>query len=460
MESLLRNARVLVVDDDADILTAARLLLKRHVQSVVVADNPEKIPGLLTESGTDIVLLDMNFAIGSNTGREGLEWLERVQQLDPGVVVILMTAYGDAETAVAAMKQGAADFVLKPWQNEKLLATLGAAARLHKSRNEVQRLKSRQRELTTQDSPRLIAASQGMKEVLALVAKTASTDANILIQGENGTGKELIARAIHEASARADEVMLSIDLGSLAESTFESELFGHVKGAFTDARSDRDGRFRAAAGGTLFLDEIGNLPLHLQAKLLRVLEQREVTPVGSDQSVPIDVRLVSATNVDLESLVAKGEFRPDLLYRINTVKLTLPPLRERIDDIQPLAEHFLEMNIRKYRLAEKQLPRATLRQLESYAWPGNVRELAHALERAVIISDSTQLLPEDLMLSGAARDAGDSSQLNLDSYNLEEVERQVVEAALKRFSGNVSHTAKALGITRTSLYRRMEKYQL
>lgn len=459
MESLLKNARVLVVDDDADVLTAARLLLKRHVKAVTVVDNPEQIPARLADGDTDIVLLDMNFAIGSNTGREGLEWLERVQQLDSGVIVILMTAYGDAETAVAAMKKGAADFVLKPWQNEKLLATLNAAARLHKSRNEVRRLKSRQRELTAQDSPQLIATSAGMKSVLALVNKTASTDANILIQGENGTGKELIARAIHDASDRADEVMLSIDLGSLAESTFESELFGHVKGAFTDARSDRDGRFRAAAGGTLFLDEIGNLPLHLQAKLLRVLEQREVTPVGSDQAVPIDVRLVSATNVDLESLVADGNFRPDLLYRINTVKLELPPLRERVDDIRPLAEHFLEQNIRKYRLNEKRLPAATLQQLEAYGWPGNVRELAHAMERAVIISDSAELLPEDLMLSGKAG-ASESGGLGLTSFNLEEVERQVVEAALKHHGGNVSHTAKALGITRTSLYRRMEKYAL
>lgn len=459
MESLLKSARVLVVDDDADVLTAARLLLKRHVKAVTVVDSPQQIPERLAAGDTDIVLLDMNFAIGSNTGREGLEWLERVQQLDPGVVVILMTAYGDAETAVAAMKKGAADFVLKPWQNEKLLATLNAAARLHKSRNEVRRLKSRQRELTSHDSPQLIAASEGMLNILALVNKTASTDANILIQGENGTGKELIARAIHEASGRADEVMLSIDLGSLAESTFESELFGHVKGAFTDARSDRDGRFRAAAGGTLFLDEIGNLPLHLQAKLLRVLEQREVTPVGSDQAVPIDVRLVSATNVDLESLAARGEFRPDLLYRINTVKLELPPLRDRIDDIRPLAQHFLEQNIRKYRLSDKRLPEATLKQLEAYGWPGNVRELAHAIERAVIISDSAELLPQDLMLSGKA-DVGANTGMGLTSFNLEEVERQVVEAALKHHGGNVSHTAKALGITRTSLYRRMEKYEL
>ena len=459
MESLLKSARVLVVDDDADVLTAARLLLKRHVKAVTVVDSPQQIPERLAAGDTDIVLLDMNFAIGSNTGREGLEWLERIQQLDPGVIVILMTAYGDAETAVAAMKKGAADFVLKPWQNEKLLATLNAAARLHRSRNEVRRLKSRQRELTSHDSPQLIAASEGMNNILALVNKTASTDANILIQGENGTGKELIARAIHEASSRADEVMLSIDLGSLAESTFESELFGHVKGAFTDARSDRDGRFRAAAGGTLFLDEIGNLPLHLQAKLLRVLEQREVTPVGSDQAVPIDVRLVSATNVDLESLAAQGEFRPDLLYRINTVKLELPPLRDRIDDIQPLAEHFLEQNIRKYRLSEKRLPTATLKQLEAYGWPGNVRELAHAIERAVIISDSAELLPQDLMLSGKP-DIGADTGMNLTTFDLEEVERQVVEAALKHHGGNVSHTAKALGITRTSLYRRMEKYEL
>ena len=451
--------QILVVDDDPDVLTAARLLIKRHFASVVVLDNPEKIRAAMAEHAVDVVLLDMNFASGRNTGKEGLNWLTRIREDDPEAVVILMTAYGDAELAVEAMQLGATDFVLKPWQNEKLIATLGAGVALRRSRGEVRQLKARQAALSDTAPSQLIAQSAEMQRVLQLVSKAAPTDVNVLIRGENGTGKEVIAREIWRQSQRSDAVFLGVDLGSLPETLFESELFGHVKGAFTDAVKDRMGRFQAADGGTLFLDEIGNLPLHLQAKLLRTLETREVMPVGADRPSPFDVRLIAATNANLEDAIDNETFRPDLLYRINTIQIELPPLRSRQADIPLLAQHFLNRYARKYNAGEKSLSADAVERMQAYAWPGNVRELEHAIERAVIMGESNVLGPDDFMLSIQAN-SHSGGRLQFSSLDLETVEKEVVRFVLERHDGNVSHAAKELGITRTSLYRRMEKYEL
>jgi DNA-binding NtrC family response regulator len=455
-----RSGKILVVDDDPGVLTAARLLLKRHFAVVQAESDPSRIPELL-RTGFDVVLLDMNFARGADTGAEGLAWLARMLEIDPGLVVVLMTAYGDVSTAVNAMKAGATDFVLKPWQNEKLVATVTAALSLRGSRDEVARLRTRARELVdaaTGAAQPVIGAAPAMREVFELVRRAAPTDANVLILGESGVGKELVARLLHDQSRRAREVFMSVDLGAVSATLFESELFGHRKGAFTDAREDRAGRFQAASGGTLFLDEIGNLPLQLQGKLLSALEQRAVTPLGSDRPVPVDVRLVSATNKPLAELARAREFRDDLLYRINTVEIRVPPLRERTEDIAPLFEHFVDVYARKYNLAPKRLSRGALKRLEAYAWPGNVRELRHVVERALIMSDSPALDEKDFLLTADSR--GSAASLALDDYNLESVESRVIQAALEKHSGNVSRAARELGITRTSLYRRMEKHGL
>ncbi len=455
-----RSGRILVVDDDAGVLTAARLLLKRHFAVVQTESDPHKLPDLV-RAGFDVVLLDMNFARGVSSGAEGLAWLRKVLEIDPGLVVVLMTAYGDVSTAVNAIKSGATDFVLKPWQNEKLIATVTAGLTLRDSRDEVARLRTRERELVdaaTGAPQPVIGNAPVMRDVFELVRRAAPTDANVLILGESGVGKELVARLLHTQSKRAGEVFMSVDLGAVSQTLFESELFGHRKGAFTDAREDRAGRFQAASRGTLFLDEIGNLPLHLQGKLLSALEQRAVTPLGSDRSIAVDVRLVSATNKPLSELARAREFREDLLYRINTVEIRVPPLRARTDDIAPLFEHFVEIYARKYNLPPKRLSRAALKRLEAYAWPGNVRELRHAVERALIMSDSGVLDAKDFLLSQDTSPGGDA--LTLADYNLETVENRVIQAALEKNAGNVSRAAKELGITRASLYRRMEKYGL
>jgi DNA-binding NtrC family response regulator len=455
-----RSGRILVVDDDSGVLTAARLLLKRHFAVVQTESDPHKLPELV-RAGFDVVLLDMNFARGSNSGAEGLAWLRKILEIDPGLVVVLMTAYGDVSTAVSAIKSGATDFVLKPWQNEKLIATVTAGLTLRDSRDEVARLRTRERELVdaaTGAPQPVIGNAPAMRDVFELVRRAAPTDANVLILGESGVGKELVAKLLHSQSKRAGEVFMSVDLGAVSQTLFESELFGHRKGAFTDAREDRAGRFQAASRGTLFLDEIGNLPLHLQGKLLSALEQRAVTPLGSDRAIPVDVRLVSATNKPLAELARAREFREDLLYRINTVEIRVPPLRARPDDVAPLFEHFVEIYARKYNLPPKRLSRGALKRLEAYAWPGNVRELRHAVERALIMSDAPMLDAKDFLLTQDAGTAGDA--LKLDDYNLEIVENRVIQAALEKNAGNVSRAAKALGITRASLYRRMEKYGL
>ncbi|WP_096086185.1 sigma-54-dependent transcriptional regulator [Agaribacterium haliotis] len=450
-----KNAKIVVVDDDKDVLIAAELLLKRHYSEVSCYSHPQKLLDACPQLRGDVFLLDMNFALGRNTGEEGLAWLKRIQEIKPGAVVVMMTAYGDVETSVAAIKNGAADFVLKPWQNEKLLATLNSALLLADSREQVQKLKQQRRELQQQNKA-IIAEAPLMKQVLKLAQRAALTDVNVLILGENGAGKEVIAQEIHRHSARKDELMLSVDLGAIPESLFESELFGHVKGAFTDANSDRAGRFQAASGGTLFLDEIGNLPLHLQAKLLRVLESREVSPVGSDKHIAVDVRLICATNMPLQTLVDEGKFRADLFYRINTVQLELPPLRERPSDIPLLLDFYIQKSAAKYKLAHKSLSAAAIKKLSAYAWPGNVRELAHAVERALILSEGDELSEHDFLL----RPQGGGSTALFDNCNLEHVERLAIEQALKKHAGNISHAAEELGITRTSLYRRLKKYGL
>jgi two-component system, NtrC family, response regulator HydG len=453
---MAQTGRVLVVDDDSSVLTAARLLLKRHVAHVETESDPKKLTERL-RSGFDVVLLDMNFAAGASSGTEGLRWLKEIHHFDPSIVVVLMTAYGDIPLAVEAMKAGAMDFVIKPWHNEKLVASVLTALELKSSRNEVARLKSRQREIANpaaSGTHPIIGEAPAIKEVFAVIRRAAPTDANVLILGESGTGKELIARQIHEQSRRAGEVFMSVDLGAVNQTLFESELFGHRKGAFTDAREDRAGRFQAASGGTLFLDEIGNLPLHLQSKLLSALERREVTPLGSDRAVPVDVRLICATNSSLLDLCRANEFRTDLLYRINTVEIQVPPLRERIADIPLLFEHFIAIYARKYNLPAKQLSPEALQRLQAHRWPGNVRELRHAIERALIMSEAPRLESRDFFFSPDLNTGAESLQ----NYNLENVEHQVIRAVLEKHSGNVTRAARELGITRTSLYRRMERY--
>jgi DNA-binding NtrC family response regulator len=455
---------ILVIDDDPDVLTAAQLLLKRHYGLVAVDEDPNKLPELLASRAWDVILLDMNFELGANSGEEGLRWLAHILERQPSAHVILMTAYGAVDTAVKAIKQGAVDFVLKPWHNERLLTTVATAMRLRESREQVKHLKSRERELAPPAPPSgLIGDSPAMRDVHAAVMRVAPTTANVLILGENGTGKEVLAQEIHRASARAGEVLISVDLGAVAESLFESELFGHKKGAFTGAAADRIGRFQAASGGTLFLDEIGNLPLHLQGKLLSVLEQRQVLPVGANTPVPIDVRLICATNMPLRRMVKDGTFREDLLYRINTVEINLPPLRERAGDIALLLTHFMDFYARKYNLPKRKVTLDALEKLGNYRWPGNVRELRHAVERAMIMGSSEQLQAKELLFaadmdaqhSSNGADAATSAELNLDK-----VEQVTIERALRKHEGNISHAARELGITRTSLYRRMEKYGL
>ncbi len=451
---------VFIIDDDPDVLVAAQLFLKQHAAKIRTEKNPNAIPSILSGEAFDVILLDMNFAHDVSSGREGFYWLEKILEIDPDAVVILITAYGDVEMAVQAMKAGATDFVLKPWQNEKLLATLSAAMTIRESRREVVSLRSRERQLSSDiDRPfkGFVGESTGMKGVFAAIQKVAKTDANVLILGENGTGKELVARELHRQSHRADEVFISVDLGALHAGLFESELFGHVRGAFTDARDDRAGRFEIASGGTLFLDEVGNLPYELQGKLLTVLQNREVIRLGSNKSVPFDVRLISASNMPLRAMAALKKFRQDLLYRINTVEIQLPPLRERVEDIPLLIDHFLSLYCGKYNKPVKKVSAPTLKRLEKYDWPGNVRELQHAVERAVIMSEGEALQPQDFFLTASETILEESGPVGL---KLEEVEKAAIRKAISKHGGNISEAARELGLTRAALYRRLEKYGL
>lgn len=450
--------KVLIVDDDRDVLVAARLFLKQHFPIVRTEHDPERLPSLLAEDRFDVILLDMNFTKDVTSGREGFFWLEKILKLDPQAIVVFITAYADVDLAVRAVKAGATDFVEKPWKNEKLLATVSSALELGTSRKEAATFRSRQQRLSEDlDQPYhdFVGQSAAMRQVYDMIEKVAPTDVHVLITGENGTGKELVARAIHRQSERRDEVFVRVDLGALAETLFESELFGHVKGAFTDAREDRAGRFEIASAGSLFLDEIGNLPLTLQPKLLSVLQTGQVTRVGSNRVRTVDVRPICATNLSLQELVQKGRFRQDLLYRINTVEIHVPALRDRVEDIPMLVDHFLRIYGAKYRKTGIKAGHTALKKLQHYTWPGNVRELQHAVERAIIMSSSRVLKPEDFVLS-----SGDipGEGFALESYNLEDVEKAVIKRVLDRHGGNVSRSAQELGLTRTSLYRRMQRY--
>jgi DNA-binding NtrC family response regulator len=455
---------ILIVDDDEDILVAGRLMLNRNFAQVITCRRPETIPELLKKHRFDAILLDMNFGPGESSGREGLEWLERILEIDPALVVVMITAHGSVDTVVEAMKRGATDFVAKPWQNEKVVATLSAAIALHRSRVETESLRQTNRvlvEAVSAPDGNIIGRSEAMQDVFAIVSRAAPTDANVLVLGENGTGKELIARELHRQSLRSDKVFLSVDVGSISESLFESEMFGHRKGAFTGAAEDRPGRFQAANGGTLFLDEIGNLPLHLQAKLLNALEQRKVTPVGSDRAEEIDVRLISATNLSSDILRDNDRFRPDLLFRLNTVEITLPPLRQRREDILPIAQHYLAIYSRKYATGPRSFSAAAEKAMREYEWPGNVRALRHAIERAVILASNDVVEPEDLQLNyGVASSRPETAGTTPVVLKLDELEKATIEKSLHRHGFNISHAAKELGLTRASLYRRMEKHGL
>jgi len=450
--------KILAVDDNVDILFALKLLLKPHFNLIHTSENPEEILEMHQKENYDVFLLDMNFTKDAISGKEGFYWLEKILNHDPEAVVIFITAYGDVENAVKAIKLGASDFVHKPWQNEKLVATVSSAVRLRNSRKEVSQLISKQKGLNTilaEAFDDFIGNSPEIRKVFDTIQKVAETDASVLILGENGTGKELVARALHKASRRKDETFVSVDLGAVTETLFESELFGHVKGAFTDARQDRAGRFEIAAGGTMFLDEIGNLSMPMQAKLLTVLERREVTRVGANTPKKIDIRLICATNMKVQEMIEENRFREDLLYRVNTVEIHIPPLRERGDDLLYLSKHFLNIYSKKYKKNIKEISASCLKDLRAYHWPGNVRELQHAIERAVIMSDNNVLQSADFHLR---KGNGKMDELELEDYNLENVEKNVILKVLKKYKGNVSYAAKELGLTRASLYRRMEKY--
>ncbi len=455
------DAKLLIIDDDEDVLLAAKLFLKQHIKSVHTDPNPNNLPMLLKNESYDMILLDMNFSRDATSGKEGFHWLNKILEIDPAIAVVLITAYGDIELAVQGVKEGATNFLLKPWDNKKLLATITTTLETQRSKKELQDLRSKNKFLMEQgDQPysNIIGESEAMMTVLKTVQKVAVTDANVLILGENGTGKEVIARALHRASRRNDQVFISVDLGAISETLFESELFGYKKGAFTDAKEDRPGRFEAANKGTIFLDEIGNLSLPLQSKLLSVIQNRVVNRLGSVKEIPVDVRLICATNMPLYKMVDEGKFRQDLLYRINTVEINLPPLRERVEDIPLLVNHFLEIYCKKYKMPNKRLHTHTMKRLEKHHWPGNIRELQHAVERAVIMSDSNILQPNDFFLS--QQQEKNDNKLPESATNLEETEKMLVRKVIDKHGGNISKAAKELGITRASLYRRIEKYEL
>ncbi len=456
----MAKGNILIVDDNKSVLTALEFLLSSDFDKVVCISNPNQINAELAKTDYHLVLLDMNFKTGANTGNEGIYWLRQIKTLKPELSVVMITAYGDVELAVNALKTGATDFVLKPWDNTKLLATVKAAIQLSQSRGEVNTLKQREKDLKSSfqnNRKHIIGSSPQLMKVLNLVRKVAKTDTNVLITGENGTGKELIAREIHHLSSRNDEILVNVDMGAISESLFESELFGHVKGAFTDAKENRAGKFEVAHRGSLFLDEIGNLPLHLQSKLLTVLQNREVTRLGSNQPMPVDIRLICATNRNLPELVREGLFREDLLYRINTIHIEVPPLRERGEDLLILADFFLKKYASKYNKSQLKINKQAQEKLLKYNWPGNIRELEHAIEKAVILSDSNILKPDDFFL----RPVTGSNTGSLDTtLSLEEMEKQLISTALDNHPGNITAAAAQLGITRQTLYNKMKKFNL
>lgn len=454
----MKKGNILIVDDNKNVLSALRILLSDYFENIVLLTSPNTLMSELRDKNPDVVLLDMNFSAGINSGNEGLFWLSEIKKADEELPVVLFTAYADIDLAVKALKGGATDFVVKPWDNAKLLATLQSAYSLRQSRKEVKKLREKQSVLNRdiqKEEDICWGKSPAMQRLLTMIKKVVVTDANVLITGENGTGKELIAKMIHRYSPRAAETLISVDMGAVIETLFESELFGHVKGAFTDAKADRPGKFEAADGGSLFLDEIGNLSYPLQAKLLSALQTRHITRVGSNKSISVDIRLISATNKNLFKSVKEGEFREDLLYRINTIHLEVPPLRERREDIPQLADFFLRRLARKYGKSDLKLGEKTLCKLESYAWPGNVRELEHAIEKAVILSDNQELQPNDFYMR-----TPDETSFVVESFTLEEMEKILIEKALRKYDNNISAVAAELGISRPTLYSKIRKYKL
>ena len=450
--------RILLIDDDPDVLLSARLLLKQHFGSIRTLGDPSRLPSLLHREAFDVLLLDMNFTREATSGEEGFDWLATILGIDPDMAVILITAYGDVEMAVQAIKHGATDFILKPWENERLLDTVTTALKLKQSKIKLARMKDRQRRLSDDLDSRflqMIGRCDAMQRVFGTIAKVAPTDANVLILGANGTGKELVARALHRGSRRTEEAFISVDMGAIPEPLFENELFGHAKGAYTGATERQAGRMELASKGTLFMDEIGNLPLHIQGKLLRVLEERQLTRLGDNRPIPIDFRLLCATNTAIYDGVRAGTFRADLLYRINTVEIQLPSLAERGEDVIALAEFFLDHYGAKYQKAALRLTQAARNELIGYHWPGNVRELRHVMERVVIMSEGERIDAVDLNLSELVEPFPPAA-----ADNLVHMERYTIQRVLHRCEGNISRAAKTLGLTRASLYRRLQKHEL
>lgn len=449
---------ILIVDDDREILNSLAAIVKNEFETVIPVTNPNRINSILRSDEIDIVILDMNFRSGVHNGNEGLFWMREIFNYDSNISVVIVTDSADIELAVRAIKEGAVDYILKPWDNSKLLATISAAWKLRLSRLEATNLKSDNRnlknELNRGVEKIVTGASPTMINVMNIVGKVSATDANVLITGENGTGKELVAREIHRLSLRSGELMVSVDMGSLTESLFESELFGHVRGAFTDAKEDRKGKFETAHKGTLFLDEIGNLSLQAQARLLSVLQNRYIIRVGSNKQIPIDIRLICATNCDLTRMVGEGRFREDLLYRINTIMIEVPPLRDRVDDIPILANYFLRMHSERYGKSAMKISTHALEKLSNHDWPGNVRELQHAIEKAVIMCDSPLLKPSDFVFNSSSRSSAHSEM------TLEDVEKKAIIECLKRYSNNLSTVSSRLGISRQTLYNKMKRYGL
>ena len=458
MEEVNKLGKILIVDDNEDVLFALNLLLEPYTEKIKVATTPDRIEYFMTTFHPDLILLDMNFSRDAISGQEGFESLKQILQIDPQAIVIFMTAYADTDKAVRAIKAGATDFIPKPWEKDKLLATLTSGMRLRQSQQEVSILKEQVEVLSGQNTSEndIIGESSVMQEVFTTINKLSNTDANILILGENGTGKDVIARLIYRCSPRYGKPFVTIDLGSIPEQLFESELFGFEKGAFTDAKKSKAGRMEVATSGTLFLDEIGNLSLPMQSKLVTAIEKRQISRLGSTQTVPIDVRLICATNADIRQMVEDGNFRQDLLYRINTIEIHIPPLRERGNDIILLADHFLDRYTRKYKKKIHGLTREAKNKLLKYAWPGNVRELQHTIERAVILGDGSMLKPENFLFHTTSKQKKEEEVI----LNLEQLERQAIEKALRISNGNISRAAEYLGITRFALYRKLEKLGL
>lgn len=450
---------LLIVDDNKSVISALEMMLQYEVEKLISISSPKRIHEVLEKNEIDIVLLDMNFQAGVNSGNEGLFWMKEILKHDSNISVVMITAYGDVELAVKTLREGAIDFILKPWDNQKLLATINAAWKLRTSRKEAILLKNDKQflknEIKRGEEKIVLGASPTMINVMNIVGKVAATDANVLITGENGTGKEMVAREIHNQSKRSNELMVSVDMGSIAETLFESEMFGHVKGAFTDAKEDRSGKFEIAQKGTLFLDEIGNLSPQSQAKLLSALQNRFIVRVGSNRQIPVDIRLICATNCILSTRVNEGLFREDLLYRINTIQIEVPPLRDRVDDIPVLAFHFLRFYCEKYNRPAKKINNQALEKLSNYQWPGNIREMRHSIEKAVILSDSSILGPSDFSFNTSSKGVSDN-----DNTTLEEMEKRLIAESIKKNDNNLSTVASKLGITRQTLYNKLKKYDL